>query len=206
MTESSDLTIDEVVDEIIRLNFALSKNWKRVGGWAPPEAARLLDESRLDWLVSLSHTLRLWIVEDVPSEQFEGSLILSWANLGALVEGSMKFFLSVYASNYADAVTSKNSQAVFKKLWDGRRAEPKGVDGLMLDVLREFFRSEVWLDVERAKWDTWVAHIRNRRNTIHAFKDRELGTFDEFVEDLRTYLEFLDGLVNHLPDLPSYGS
>jgi len=202
MTVDPDLPLTDVIAEIVRINAEIELNWKNSWEWAPDQTARLLDESRLDWLVSMSHTLGLWIVDEVPSNQFDGRLILAWANLGSLVEGTMKFFLSVYASNYSDTVNRNRADSIFKKLWDNHKGQPKEVDGLMLDVLREFFRNEIWIGPNKSKWDAWVAHIRDRRNTIHAYRDRDLGTFEEFFEDVRTYLEFLAGMAGRLPPPP----
>ena len=53
---------DEVptaLDQIIDLNERIRSFWhERASGWAPPKAATLLENSRLDRLVSLSHSLR----------------------------------------------------------------------------------------------------------------------------------------------------
>jgi hypothetical protein len=44
------------IGQIIALNERIPSFWQeRAGGWAPRKAAGLLEQSRLDWLVSLSH-------------------------------------------------------------------------------------------------------------------------------------------------------
>ena len=78
----------KVVEKIISLNDKLSAFWASAHGWAPEDAANLLSKSRLDWQVSLSETLHLW------------ELILAWANLGALLEGTLKLFFSIYYSDF----------------------------------------------------------------------------------------------------------
>jgi len=55
------------------------------------------------------------------------------------------------------------------------------------------------MNQDKNRWDQWVLHIQQRRNAIHAYKDREIGTFDEFWEDLRQYLEFLNELEGRVP-------
>ena len=72
----------------------------------------------------------------------------------------------------------------------------------MLDLLRQFFKEEVWTAEEKA-WDKWLEHIQARRNTIHAYRSRELGTFEEFYSDVRQYAEFLQDLTMRLPEPPS---
>src|SRR5688572_9451640 len=93
-------SLDDVISEIVRVHEEINSNWKNLHGWAPPSAATLLDESRLDWLASLAHTLRLWANATPSEEEHDGHLILAWANLGSLVEGLLKFFLSVHATDY----------------------------------------------------------------------------------------------------------
>lgn len=89
-----DLTIGEVVIRIDTLNIRLAAFSSKCGGWAPVEAAGLLTDARLDWQVSLSKTLRLWIREPA-SALTDGELILAWSNLGSLLEGTLKLLLSV---------------------------------------------------------------------------------------------------------------
>lgn len=89
---------DEVttaIGQIIDLNKRIRSFWQeRAGGWAAGKAASLLENSRLDRLVSLSHTLQLW-TDPCPDAEDEGRLILAWANLGILIEGTMTWFLCV---------------------------------------------------------------------------------------------------------------
>ena len=87
----------KVVEKIISLNDKLSAFWASAHGWAPEDAANLLSKSRLDWQVSLSETLHLWIDRDPMTD---GELILAWANLGALLEGTLKLFFSIYYSDF----------------------------------------------------------------------------------------------------------
>ena len=52
----ADTPIQTVIDEIAAHNLRLKQIWQNVWGWGPNEAAQLLEDSRLDWIVSLSHT------------------------------------------------------------------------------------------------------------------------------------------------------
>src|SRR3954452_19895414 len=81
------------------LNRKVAGFWKAAHGWAPIEAAGLLSKARLDWQVSLSSSLRLWL-RDQPNALSDGDLILAWTNLGALIEGTLKLFLSVYYDDF----------------------------------------------------------------------------------------------------------
>ena len=93
--------VTTALDQIIDLNERIRLFWQeRAGGWAPRKAATMLENSRLDRLVSLSHNLRLW-TQPCSDAEDEGRLILAWANLGILVEGTMTWFLCVWEDAYA---------------------------------------------------------------------------------------------------------
>ena len=178
--------IPETVAEIVARNERVREHWSSVYGWAPPEAADLLAKSRLDRQVSLSNCLALWLEPTTP-DNTEGRLILAWVNLGGLVEGTMKFFFSVFLDEYSRSPVQ-------------RRNEPVDPDVLSLEELRQFFRKEhAWMPKNEQRWDQWVLRIQQRRNAIHAYETRNIGTFDEFKEDLKQYVEFLDELEGRVP-------
>ena len=177
------MSIEEVVKRIITLNDGLRQFWSNAHGWASLETAQLLDKSQLDWQVSLSECLMLWIRAS-SMECTAGQLILAWANLGSLIEGSLKLFLSVWYETYKVDV-----EAIKRK---GKLQDP---DGLQLEPLRQFFRKRIWDD----SLDAIVQHIQHRRNAIHAFSDRDIGTHDEFVANVRNYLSLLRYINARLP-------
>jgi hypothetical protein len=181
--DPKNMDVGEAVRRIVSLNDGLRNFWSNADGWAPIQAAQLLSRSRLDWQVSLSACLNLWL-DKSSSINENGRLILGWANLGSLIEGSMKLFLSVWYEHY------KNDVEAIKR--NGKLQHP---DGLQLEPLRQFFRKRIWDDI----WDKWVEHIQHRRNAIHAYKDRDIGTHDEFLADIRTYLKFLRYINFRLP-------
>lgn len=156
--------------------------WKSAKGWAPVEAAGLLSRSMLEWQSSLADVLETWL-----NCQTDGQLILAWANLGALVEGQLKLFLSVYYKDYLNP----EQLGVRKR---GMKLDP---DGCALNDLREFFAKKVWR--EGFNWDVWIKHVQERRNSIHAFNYRDIGSFSEWRNDLRLYLRFIRDLDSRLP-------
>lgn len=157
------------------------------GGWAQDDAARLLSQSHLDWLVSLSECLNLWIRADSEKRLNAGELILAWANLGSLVEGSMKLFLSVYKNDY------DNNPIL------GRKNKAIDPDILTLERLRQFFSKHVWTDSQFNKWNSWIEQIRDKRNAIHAYQHRELGDYSLFEESLHYYLRFILEIEGQVP-------
>lgn len=183
MFEPEEIPINEVINRIVTLNDGLRQFWTNVEGWAPIEAAQLLSKSRLDLQVSLSVCLKIWLSEPFPEDK-NGRLILAWANLGSLVEGTMKLFLSVFYEDYKSDV-----EAIKNK---GKLIDP---DGLQLESMRQFFRKRIC----GKDWDEWIRRIQNRRNVIHAYKNRDIGTFEEFFADVRSYLKFLRYINSRLP-------
>jgi hypothetical protein len=182
-------TTAAMIDDIIRLNERICRLWHD-GGWAPVDAANLLRKSRLDRLVSLSRKLRLWLPGS--TEEDEGGLILAWANLGALVEGTLKWFLCVFEGDYSsDRVVTEQ----------GRELDP---DELWFIRLCRFFRDHVWIADGPDGRYAWCDKIRRRRNGIHAFDDRDIGTWEEFYQDIERYRELIKELEGAVPEPPVY--
>jgi len=198
-----------VVSAIVRLNTKVRDFWTNAYGWAPKSAADLLNRSRLDRQVSLSHCLSIWLdpsitesssgvsigdpAQAVLDAQTDGRLILAWANLGSLVEGTMKFFLCVFEHDYS------NSPATF-----GKAQMPLEPDDLQFETLKQFFGKRIWSGTQRERWTRFVDLVQQRRNAIHAYKDREIGTMREFYTAVKNYLVFLaeiEGCVPY-PDEP----
>lgn len=171
----------EVCERIATLTGQMMSFWESPHGWAPIEAADLLNRSMLEWQTSLAATLSRWL-----SSSSDGELILAWANLGALVEGQLKLLLSVYYRDYqndADAIRRR-----------GRVQDP---DECMLQPLRQFFVNKIW--IRGTNWNPYVEHVQQRRNAIHAFRHRDLGSFDEWKNYLRLHLSFLRDVNGRLP-------
>ncbi|NHF74878.1 hypothetical protein G7044_17285 [Paracoccus sp. 12-3] len=182
-----------VVEDIISLNAKMTDFWASAHGWAPDDAANLLSKSRLDRQVSLSRTLHLWIDRDPMTD---GELILAWANLGALLEGTLKFFISVYYLDF-----QKDIEALKKaSAYDFKKMTHKEPDGLTLDVLRKFV---VQKNLFEAAHPEMFQLVQSRRNALHAYKDRELGTVTEFRDSVHGYMKFLTE-VNHRVPYPDW--
>ena len=179
------LSLEETIERIIKLNTGLSEFWSNASGWAPDGAAALMSKSRLDRQVSLSKCLRIWI-DDKTQNMGDGALILAWANLGSLIEGTLKLFLAVYYDDYQkDIEAFKDAR--------GNIIDP---DILTLERLRVFFnKKNLWAD----KWNEFVLNVQRYRNAIHFFKDREIGTFEEFEKKVIIYLLLIREINSRLP-------
>jgi hypothetical protein len=185
------MPIAEVVDRIETLNRGIAKFWSKSDGWAPVAAAGMLGKSRLDWQASLSGSLRLWMRE--PSNALTpAEIILAWANLGSLVEGTVKTLLSVWYETYkADIDNLKKANA-----YDNAKQVAHAPDGLGLEKLRNYCKAKGLLGAEG---DALVDLVQQRRNAIHAFKDRPIGDGIEFQKAVRSYLALLRTINGRLP-------
>lgn len=190
---------EETVKRIIKLTEGLTNFWKSSSTWAPIEPAELLTKSRLDWQASLARQLKLFLDK---TNTESGLLILAWTTLGSLTEGALKLFLSVYYKVYQTQNLAKEFKPVKDK--KGNLISP---DGLMLEKLRLFFAERVfpkdakehWKKQGEIDWLDWILKIQQRRNAIHAFKDKDIGNMGEFHSELQNYLIFLRKANNGLP-------
>lgn len=183
-TDTVNYPPEELCSRIATLTDSIMSFWDD-GGWAQGEAACLLDRSMLLWQASLAKTLITWI-----DGTTEGELILAWANLGALVEGQLKLFLCVHYCEYQNEV-------------DGirRRGEKIDPDVSMLEGIRQFFVKHIW--GVHTNWNPYVKMIQQRRNAIHAFQYKDIGTFQDWIEALRLHLSFVRFTGGGLP-YPEY--
>lgn len=181
------MDINEIVNRIIWANTKIYDFWSNSHGWAPSNALDLISKSRLDWQISLSNSLKQWVKDDQISD---GDLILAWANLGALLEGTLKLFLCVYYNSYTyDPIKDKKGNII----------EP---DILKLEYLKQLFNGKVVLDNSSFEL---IKKVQYHRNAIHAFKDRDIGNLKEFYNCLHDYLKFIDEINNRLPYPDDFG-
>ena len=177
------LSDTEVLVAIEKLTHQQVHFWRDAGGWAPVSAAALLDRSMLDWQASLATSLKQWV-----DRESDGDLILALANLGSLAEGAMKLMLAVFYEDYV------KDQHAPRRHSDQTLIEP---DELMLGKLCALFGKRIWeAGSGHAKY---LTEVMERRNAIHAFKKREIGTFVEFKVAARQHLRTLRYIDARLP-------
>jgi hypothetical protein len=181
----------EVIQRIETLNRGLALFWKAAHGWAPLEAAGLLSKSRLDWQVSLSSSLRLWLREPLQALN-DGDLILAWANLGSLVEGTLKLLLSVYYDDFQKDIDALKAAGAYNQ----KKHALMPPDGLTLEPLRKYVLAR---DLVGPAGTALIKLVQERRNAIHAFKDRPIGDATEFWQAVRDYLALLHSVNGRLP-------
>ncbi|MFA5863406.1 MAG: hypothetical protein WC975_01825 [Phycisphaerae bacterium] len=187
MMFTDNLPIEDIINRIIHLNDGLEKFWSNSCGWAPNNVDAILSKAQLNWQVSLSHSLRIW-VQSPTSEDAPAWQILGYANLGAMVEGSLKLFLSVWYNDYKGDVDAIQCEGPIQN-----------PDNLKFEKLRCFFKKRIWCTVASDNWDPWIERIQYRRNAIHAFKKRDIGNHMDLLTDIRNYLKFLRRINHQLP-------
>ena len=164
--------------------------WKDVHGIAPDNAAKKLDIAMLDWQSELTKTLKIWI--DKGLDMSVGELILARANLGAVVESWLRFFYCVFYDDYINQ-PMKNKK--------GQILEPE--KDMRFEDLKKFSTGILW-DDENSKDYLWVDSIQKKRNAIHSFTYKDIGTPLDFLLDVDYLCEFVDMILNHLPPVEDY--
>ena len=193
-------SVVETIERAIHLTAQLVNFWNNADGWAPQEAVDLLSRSRLDRQLSLTKQLKVFVD---PANKESGYLILAWAALGSLTEGLLKLFLSIHYKTY-QVHTLVDEVARIVRERGGDIGDP---DGLMFEKLRQFFErkvfptnaKEIWKNNGEMNWLEWLGKVQARRNAIHAFKDREIGTIEEFHVELQNFLIFARKIAYALP-------
>ena len=105
------------IKEVIEITNKIMSKWMGIGGIAPDSVVDKMHNARLDWIIQLTDCLEIWT--DRGGRLSEGELLLARANIGAIVEGWLKFFYCVYYEDY------KNCP---KKDRDGNIIEPTKKD------------------------------------------------------------------------------
>ena len=164
--------------------------WKDVHGIAPDNAAKKLDIAMLDWQSELTKTLKIWL--DKGLDMTVGELILARANLGAVVESWLRFFYCVFYDDYINQ-PMKNKK--------GQILEPE--KDMRFEDLKKFSTGILW-DDENSKDYIWVDSIQKKRNAIHSFTYKDIGTPLDFLLDVDYLCEFVDMILNHLPPVEDY--
>ena len=161
--------------------------WKDVYGIASNPAASKLDKAMLEWQKELTDTLEIWIGKGITMT--DGELILACANLGAVVESWLKFFYCVYYDDYCkDPITHKD------KMIEPEKAK--------FEDLKEFSTGKLWDDASEDY--SWVDSVQHKRNAIHSFRYRNIGTAQDFLDDVDYLYEFVDNIISHLPPLEDF--
>ncbi len=129
-----------------------------------------------------SDALKIWL--DKGTLMTSGELLLARANLGALIEGWLRLFYCIYYEDYRRNPVKRNNKMV-----------PPNC--LTLEQGKQFSRDILW--PKSSEWDKWVEKAQHKRNAIHAFNHRDIGTPQEFIDDVAALSQFVDLVDSRLP-------
>lgn len=178
---------ESTLQQIQVLTRDITDSWSESRGIAPDSVADKMDSAMFGWLNDLTDTLGIWI--DKGLAMSDGELILAQTNLGSLVECWLRFFYCVYYEDYIRNPRMKR----------GKPLDPDDRD-MSFDCLRQYGVGTLW-DNRNDPLHTWVEKIQQRRNAIHAFKYREIGSPADFLLDIDQYLGFIEAMSNRLPPI-----
>lgn len=180
----------ERYDVLVKLTNNAALIWKQARGIAPDSVADKLDEAMLEWQSELTRTLKIWI--DKGLSMTDGELILARANLGAVVESWLKLFYTVY---YEDYMIS----SPFKDI-NGNVIEPENVK---FENLKNFSTGKLWHDNTSFDYK-WVDSVQSKRNAIHSFQYKDIGTPQDFIDDADHLFDFANNVLSHFPPLEDF--
>ena len=184
---------DDVIHEIVAILAAQHKVWPRAGGWAPSNAADLLEVARLDRQLSFAHTLRDNFVP-FPKESADARQILGYATLRSLCEGGIQLFITVYYNDYiADKkpITRRSQKTGEDKIVDPESAQ-------FSDLIKFYLRNG------DPAFASFLARVKTGGDGIHHFRDRDIGTQDELKADIVRLRDFLASIDTQLPGPAPY--
>jgi len=177
----------ERYDVLVILTNNTALIWKEACGIAPDSAADKLDYAMLEWQSELTKTLKIWI--DKGLSMTTGELILARANLGAVVESRLKLFHTVNYDDYRSSSPFKDRK--------GNITEPESVNS---ENLKNFSTGKLWDD--NASFDyKRVDSVQSKRNAIHSFQFKVIGTPQEFLGDIDYLYDFVDNVLMHFHHL-----
>ena len=168
---------------IIAITEAMERFWRKAHGWAPPAAADLMAEARLDRQVSFTRTLSDYL-KPFSDREAEARQILGYATLRSLSEGILKLFFSVWWEDYCHDVDASRDRK-------GNIITPRGVSFEQLITL--------YSRKGDSQFEVFLRRIQQRGNAIHHFTDREIGSQDELIADIVQFLDFLLAVNGRLP-------
>jgi hypothetical protein len=167
-------------------------------------------------------------ISDYSCHEFD-KLMLAWIALGSALESSMQIFLTTFKHNYDDnpaikwegfdresveleilgcldkmredsILINKHRKGLKKEIKRILKVKEEGisVENITLYDLITYFTKNVWKD-DSLKEPLNI--IRENRNVIHSFKDREVMNWNEFESSLQIYLLLLDKLISTMTSL-----
>ena len=162
--------------------------WKHTNGIAPISVERKFAQAMLEWMGSLTDTLDLWLKNvDTMSK---GELILARVNLGALVECWLKLFYCAYYEDYLDNPLKKNKK---------KKEEIIEPEKLRFEQLKIYGVGKLY-EKDSVRYN-WINTVQDKRNAVHIFQYKDIGTPELFVDDVVEYCKFVNDMYFSFPSI-----
>ncbi|MGO9547591.1 MAG: hypothetical protein ACLPPF_22715 [Rhodomicrobium sp.] len=174
----------DAIKQVKSIIKAQHKFWSQSRGWAPDDAANLLEIARLDRQLSFANTLGDYLIP-FPYESADARQILGYTTLRSMCEGAIKLFVTVYLCDY------RSDPGAFKDRKNSTLINPEDVK---FDKLIEFY-----LKKGDHIFKAFLYRIRDRGNAIHHFSNRDIGTQSELQADIIGFKDFLAAIDGQLP-------
>ena len=167
--------------------------------------------------------------EDLQNENINGSRLKNWILLGSLTEVSLQVYLTIYLRDYEadkwqqweDFDSDGVKKSIFsqiddlkkkgmidstksRSLKDAIRREiklhtvPHPIERVMLDELIQFCHQHELFDEDDIQY---LKIIQSNRNGIHAYMDRDIGSWVDLQYASRFWCYLLDYIMSCLPDI-----
>ena len=162
--------------------------WQHIDGIAPPSVEDKFAKAMLKWLGGLTDTLDLWI--NKVDNMTEGELILARVNLGALVECWLKMFYCAYYEDYLNEPKQKMKKGKVIVV------EP---EKLSFEELKLFGIDKLYN--KNSDRYNWIDSVQDKRNSVHLFQYRDIGTPEIFVDDVIKYCQFVNDMYFSFPSI-----
>ncbi|MGE4518929.1 MAG: hypothetical protein AB7E04_05410 [Desulfobacteraceae bacterium] len=166
----------------IKLTKKMNDFWLNCRGWPPQSAYKLINEARLDRQLSFAKTLPEYSIK-FSKDVEDAKIILGYATLRSMSESVIKLFFSVFIEDYyKEPLKNKKTDKEIK---------PKdiGFDNLI----------RIYLKHGDSSYKDYLERVQFRGNAIHHFRDRNIGTQCELIEDIQIFLNFLLSVDSQLP-------
>ena len=179
------MTVIDTFDFIIPKTNNTTLLWEEAAKESiPPQSVeKKIDDAMFCWMRELTRALRLWT--DKGSEMTQGELILARVNIGSIVESWLKFFYCVYNDDYQQNPRTNRKGDVI---------EP---NNLTFEQLKQYSANILYQPGD--SWEVWIDGVQRKRNAIHAFNFRDIGTATDFYDDVEKLNEFINLITDRLP-------
>ena len=211
-TIKSDI-IKTVYEELIKKTNKMIQIWDEYIELIPKKYTVMLN-----WQKDLTKSLKHWI--DLGDTISSGDLILARVNLGMLTENLLKIFFTIYHIDYendkSEILYRKRKKCNVKELSFDKSisfflsiVDPSNFNK-KFPISEEFFEKEDIDEIKEYKdkeildfenFGIWLNNIRCKRNVVHSFAYSEIGSYEDFIEDVIKYNAFLDIIIiEQLPE------